>query len=159
VLWSRVASTDPALHMPAGSLVPDPLAVALLGAWIDTGLATVDSDGDGDPDAADNCPYEPNASQADAGTWLASTPDGIGDACQCLDVTPTAAINALDAVRLRAYLTGNVALVTAGVERRSNHPAPAGRASILDVTRLRRALAGLDPAPAQVCPAASALQP
>jgi uncharacterized repeat protein (TIGR03806 family) len=96
VLWARVASTDPAIHMPAGSLVPDPLAVSVLGAWIDTGLAVLDSDADGDADAADNCPYEPNASQSDAGGWLSVSPDGVGDACQCLDVTPTAAINAID---------------------------------------------------------------
>jgi hypothetical protein len=159
VLWARVSATDLAVHMPLGSLVPDPLAVSLLGAWIDGGLGVIDSDGDGAPDASDNCAYEPNASQSDAGGWLSASPDGVGDACQCLDVTPSAQITALDATRLRSYLTGSNSLVTPGIERRSNDPEAAGRASILDLTHLRRSLASLDPAPAQVCPAATALQP
>jgi uncharacterized repeat protein (TIGR03806 family) len=159
VLWARVGSTDPNIHMPVGSYVPDPLAVSLLGSWIDTGLATIDSDGDGDPDPADNCDYEANASQTDGGGWLTTSPDGIGDACQCLDVTPAGQISASDVARLRTYLTGNNTLVTPGVERRSNNPEAAGRASIVDVVKLRRSMAGLAPAPPQTCPAATALFP
>jgi hypothetical protein len=57
VLWQRVRSTDPAVHMPQVSRVPDPLAVSLLGAWIDSAPAGLDSDGDGVTDANDNCPF------------------------------------------------------------------------------------------------------
>jgi hypothetical protein len=44
-----------------------------------------DADGDGVPDAEDNCPNVPNASQAD------SDGDGIGDACDEPDPQPTTA--------------------------------------------------------------------
>jgi uncharacterized repeat protein (TIGR03806 family) len=159
VLWARVASTDPDLHMPVGSLVPDPLAISLLGSWIDTGLTTIDSDGDDHPDSADNCPYQANASQSDVGGFLSLTPDGVGDACQCLDVAPLGQLSPSDATRLRTYLAGSSLLVTPGVERRSNDPEPAGRASILDWTKLRRAFAGLSAAPPQVCSAATSLVP
>ena len=36
VLWQRVQSTDHAVRMPKESNLPDPLAVSLLGAWIDS---------------------------------------------------------------------------------------------------------------------------
>jgi hypothetical protein len=44
-------------------------------AFISKEALTVDADGDGDPDLADNCPGVPNPSQADRDG------DGIGDAC------------------------------------------------------------------------------
>lgn len=159
VLWARVGSSDVAVHMPRGSFIPDPLAVSLLGSWIDGGLSALDSDDDGVPDASDNCPAEPNASQSDAGGFLSSSPDGVGDACQCLDVTSSAQITVLDPARLRTYLAGSSANVTPGLERRSNDPERSGRASVLDLTKLRRALSSIDPPPPQVCPAATALQP
>ncbi len=37
--------------------------------------ASLDSDGDGEPDATDNCPQDPNSDQSDADA------DGIGNAC------------------------------------------------------------------------------
>ena len=75
ILWQRVRSTDPAVHMPQVSRVPDSLAVSLLGAWIDSAPGGLDSDGDGVTDANDNCPFAPNAGQED------SDGDGLGDAC------------------------------------------------------------------------------
>jgi thrombospondin type 3 repeat protein len=80
ILWQRVQSTDPTVHMPQASRVPDPLAVSLLGAWIDSAPETLDSDGDGVKDANDNCPFAPNADQKD------SDGDGLGDVC---DDAPT----------------------------------------------------------------------
>jgi hypothetical protein len=55
---------------------------ALSGAEIQSlyieGADQLDSDGDGVPDASDNCPDDPNPDQAD------SDGDGIGDACEAL---------------------------------------------------------------------------
>jgi hypothetical protein len=76
IVWQRVRSNDLGVRMPQGTRVPDPLAVDLLGAWIDSHPESVDSDGDGWTDAADNCPTVPNADQADADS------DGTGDACE-----------------------------------------------------------------------------
>lgn len=57
---------------------------------------TRDSDGDGVPDLSDNCPYRFNPSQQDSGGLLSSTPDGIGDACQCGDVSGDGEVNDKD---------------------------------------------------------------
>jgi uncharacterized repeat protein (TIGR03806 family) len=90
VLWERVRSADLGVRMPPGSRVADPLAVDVLGAWIDAAPEAVDSDGDGWSDAADNCPLVPNADQADADS------DGTGDACEdgstCLTCGETLAL-------------------------------------------------------------------
>ena len=58
-----------------------------------------DSDGDGVPDASDNCPYAPNPDQADrGGIGSGSAADGIGDACQCGDVNGSGQISVTDSV-------------------------------------------------------------
>jgi len=65
-----------------------------------------DADGDGAPDASDNCPTVSNAGQADTGgRGAGSPPDGIGDACQCGDVTGDGRVTLADPVVLgRALL-------------------------------------------------------
>jgi hypothetical protein len=69
-------------------------------------LLEEDADGDGVPDADDNCPYEPNPGQEDTGGIGAdSAPDGKGDVCQCGDVTGNGFVTAADStVILRAQM-------------------------------------------------------
>ncbi len=58
-----------------------------------------DADTDGVVDDADNCPYAANASQLDrGGIGAAAAPDGVGDACQCGDVTGDGRITSADSV-------------------------------------------------------------
>ena len=59
-------------------LVGDGLQVNLSAALL-SGAQGTDSDGDGAPDAADNCPNNANADQGDFDR------DGVGDACECDD--------------------------------------------------------------------------
>jgi len=56
-----------------------------------------DTDGDGIPAYADNCPFAANPGQEDTGGLATSTPDGIGNACQCGDVTGNGIVNGQDA--------------------------------------------------------------
>jgi Dockerin type I domain/Thrombospondin type 3 repeat len=56
--------------------------------------ATVDSDGDGVPDACDNCSAEPNADQFDRDG------DGYGNRCDA-DIDNSGTVNAVDLARLR----------------------------------------------------------
>jgi len=79
VLWARVQSTQIGVHMPPQGRAADPVAVDLLGQWIDSDLFVLDSDADGRADTSDNCPYYANANQNDAEL------DGRGDMCECTD--------------------------------------------------------------------------
>jgi hypothetical protein len=153
VLWHRVQTAVAAQRMPKGSLLADPLAVQLLGTWIDTGLSVLDSDEDSYPDATDNCPSTPN-NQSDMGGVLTSSPDGNGDACQCLDATLNGRVLAEDVPVLRNALAGLSAL-PAAAHRLCTHPDSIGRCSIADVTRLRRVVMGRPPAISQTCAAAT----
>ena len=58
----------------------------------------LDTDADGVVDAADNCPFEWNDFQTD------SNSDGIGDVCQCGDVTGDGFVDALDVTAVRSAL-------------------------------------------------------
>jgi hypothetical protein len=49
----------------------------------------------------DNCKYVHNPSQADGGGIADQGPDGIGDACQCGDVTGDAVVNGTDATFIK----------------------------------------------------------
>jgi uncharacterized repeat protein (TIGR03806 family) len=159
VLWQRMSSTDPNLRMAKGTRVPDAQAISLVGAWIDSGLSVLDSDGDGVSDASDNCPYEPNATQSDTGGWLSISPNGVGDACQCASLDAMGGVTISDSVHLRAYLSGTTSAISAGAERRCSYADASGRPSVLDSAHLRRALAGDESPPIQDCPAATRLNP
>ena len=159
MVWHRVQSTDLGIHMPRGARLPDPLAVSVLGSWIDTGLTVQDSDFDSRPDSTDNCPYEPNPTQSDGGSWLSAVPDGNGDACQCGNVDSIGVVRASDMFLLRKLLAGVSTGTVPPVGRRLSFTDSAGRPSILDVAHFWRALVGVDPILAQTCPAATQLLP
>ncbi len=63
-------------------------------------VSEADQDGDGVPDASDNCPSVANSDQLDRGGVGGSTPDGVGDACQCGDVNGSGSVTQADAVVL-----------------------------------------------------------
>jgi hypothetical protein len=65
-----------------------------------------DSDGDDVPDASDNCPYAYNPGQEDSGGIATDPPDGIGDACQCGDVTGDGKVNSADATMITRKALG-----------------------------------------------------
>ncbi len=65
-----------------------------------------DCDADGVPDAVDNCPLVANPGQEDRGGVNTTTPDGIGDACQCGDVTGNGVVNGQDGNAIRRHGLG-----------------------------------------------------
>ena len=65
-----------------------------------------DCDGDTVAEAVDNCLFTPNTSQADSGGVASSVADGIGDACQCGDVTGNGIVNGQDANAIRRHALG-----------------------------------------------------
>jgi len=65
----------------------------------------VDGDGDGLVDPQDNCPFTANASQTDSGgIGAGSPPDGIGNACQCGDVSGNGFVTTADATLITRSL-------------------------------------------------------
>jgi hypothetical protein len=83
---------------------PDPVEderdgiTSLSRKWFNFALNKVD--GDGDDNADDNCPYAYNPDQEDTGGIAEDPPDGIGDACQCGDVTGDGKVNSADATMI-----------------------------------------------------------
>ena len=82
ILSLRAESTEEAVRMAKGTLLPDVLAISMLADWIDNtlfdsglGAAHIDSDEDGIVDANDNCPGLANPGQAN------SDNDALGDPC------------------------------------------------------------------------------
>ena len=76
-----------------------------------------DRDGDGIPDDCDNCPFVTNPGQEDSGGINTTEPDGIGDACQCGDVTGNGVVNGQDANAIKRHGLGqspNPTFVVAG---------------------------------------------
>jgi hypothetical protein len=67
-----------------------------------------DTDADGRLDPVDNCRVLANASQADRGGAGSSGPDGVGDACQCGELTDDGAVDPADLRSLRGVLSGGI---------------------------------------------------
>lgn len=119
--------------------------------------AAQDADGDGVPDASDNCVHTANADQLDVGGLGGFISDGIGDACQCGDLNDDGSVDLLDAALYQRGLAG--ATPTA---------LPQDKCSVIggrvdcepnDRRALREAIIGSGPGLAQVCQAAEALPP
>ena len=115
-----------------------------------------DADGDHVCGSVDNCRFVANPGQADGGGLNSTTPDGIGDACQCGDVAGSGVVDAADLAQYRSFLTQDPATVTAPAKCKISAASPG--CSIVDVAVLARALAPggpLAPGLAQVCAAAA----
>lgn len=122
--------------------------------WIESivPISVEDSDSDGVPDSQDNCPFVSNADQADSGgLGFGNTPDGIGNACQCGDVTGEGQANDTDAVFIKRQALGLAAplfLVPDNCDVNGD-----GRCSGIDATLLRHAASGAPPETfGQSCP-------
>jgi len=117
-----------------------------------------DTDGDGILDPYDNCPYTANPDQKDSGgIGTGSAPDGIGDACQCGDVTGDGIVDISDKTILSRSLAGlgpygSVAGMP-GFDK-CDVVDTSGTCTVSDKTVIARAIAGLAPGIKQVCPAA-----
>ncbi len=78
-------------------------------SWISTiiTLAPEDTDADGILNEFDNCPFVVNPDQLDSGSLgFDITADGIGNACQCGDVTGEGQVNDTDAAFIKRYALG-----------------------------------------------------
>ena len=81
--------------------------VLSIGSVSDTfSVSTDDSDADGVYDAIDNCPDTSNSDQIDRGGVNTTSPDGIGDACQCGDVNGDGNITNTDSRLIRLSMFG-----------------------------------------------------
>jgi hypothetical protein len=65
-----------------------------------------DVDGDGVLAYADNCPFVANPGQEDVGSINDDPPDGIGDACQCGDVSGNGIVTGQDANAIKRHAIG-----------------------------------------------------
>ena len=122
--------------------------------WIATviDLSTEDTDRDGVANQFDNCPFLANASQADnGGLGFSATPDGIGNACQCGDVTGEGQVNDTDAAFIKRQALGLAAplfLVPNNCDVSGD-----GDCNGTDATLIRHAAAGsVSPLFGQNCP-------
>lgn len=102
----------------------------------------------------DNCPWEPNPDQLDVGRFGdPDLPDGIGDACQCYDVSDDGRGNVLDSVLYHRVLGS---LEPPLADPRKCPGAGAASCDAADIGPLRAGLASPTPPPANVCLASGA---
>lgn len=123
-------------------------------SWIATqiDLSGEDTDRDGIVNAFDNCPWIANATQTDnGGLGFSTTPDGIGNACQCGDVTGEGQVNDTDAAFIKRQALGLAAplfLVPDNCDVTGD-----GICNGTDATLIRHAAAGtISPLFGQNCP-------
>jgi hypothetical protein len=149
ILRASASGTLPQTGVIFATASPNGLAVRGLLAGSLT-APSGDSDGDGVQDALDDCPVEANAAQTDSGGLDTSSPDGVGDACQCGDVSNDGRVTAADVSALRQFLAGNGALA-APQKCDVGTGATSGACDVVDAVRLRRALALAAPGIEPVC--------
>jgi Thrombospondin type 3 repeat len=83
--------SDPLVNDTAGATGSDPLVNDAAGATGSDPLVNdPDRDTDGVPDSEDNCPTVPNPPKRSAAAQTDTDGDGIGDACECLNVNCSA---------------------------------------------------------------------
>jgi hypothetical protein len=78
-------------------------------SWISTIIAIPpeDTDDDGILNEFDNCPFVANADQLDTGgLGFSTTSDGIGNVCQCGDITGEGQVNDTDAAFIKRHALG-----------------------------------------------------
>ena len=97
------------VHLPGPLTLGDVVLWGFVGdqRWVETppGGPCPDIDSDGVCDADDDCVYEPDPGQQDAGgIGAVAPPDGIGDACQCGDHNGNGVVTAADAAILQRSL-------------------------------------------------------
>jgi hypothetical protein len=112
-----------------------------------------DGDGDGLCDPDDNCPFQPNGDQSDRGGLGQAGEDGVGDSCQCGDVSANGVITATDGLAILQSLLG----LDPGRFRRPELCDVGGTAecTATDGLIVNQALLALGPGIAQACPPAN----
>ncbi len=116
-----------------------------------------DRDGDGFGDEFDNCPETANPSQSDSGGvaapwdltgWIS---EGIGNVCQCGDVSGDGRVAKLDAQTLRSLLASGVSPDALPLLRPRCQVAGTRACDLLDVVVMERAIAAQSPGITQMC--------
>ena len=113
---------------------------------VPAGQTADDWDADGVANAGDNCPYAANPDQSDHGGINSSAPDGVGDACECGDVSGNGRINGQDANAIKRHSLGAgtpVFVAACNCDVSGN-----GSCNGQDAIAVQRAALGLSPEPA-----------
>jgi len=93
--------------VPIGTLTPQGGAIEIVDAGVhDYRFAALDADGDGVANELDVCPFAADPEQRDRGGVGTTQPDGIGDACQCGDVSGNGVVNGQDGNAIRRHGLG-----------------------------------------------------
>lgn len=166
--WSFLPNGDTGISdlQDHGSVVPSAGAISAPVAFSEDGygeLVITDLDGeifrvapsasdvDADfvPDAVDTCPFSPDRGQHDrGGLGAGSAPDGIGDACQCGDVSGDGRVTGADAILMQRALAVPPTATLARAELADVGGSPGF--SLGDAVIVRRAV--LSPARAAIVP-------
>ena len=110
----------------------------------------LDSDEDGIADSADNCPTTSNPGQQDSGGLSTTTPDGVGDACQCGDASNNGIVDNTDAILIKRYVLG----LPPGITVDKCNVNAGSTCDNTDAILIQRAVLGLPPGISQSCAAA-----